>query len=142
MLASGFRFYGLLYSIVGLLFLTLVPLTFLISSVLAAASAVAGFYLLFASQLAITGASQYRKGLATSTVALIAFFIAVTNFLSCFIGTVTMFAIWHYPDASSVIMILGLVLLLFGVGSYMIEILFLLNERKTGLQYLQSKYAE
>lgn len=129
--ARGFRFYGFLYAVLS-------------GTMMLAAGVVAGFdlpdtrfwvwclalssvYLLLSCQLAFHGARRYQAADRRGTLVLVAFFVSVMAYLSSFIGAGVAIAHFLIPEHDLVVLPAAGVLLLFGVGSYMIEVLFLVS---------------
>lgn len=130
-IADGFKFYAWLYRFLAVIFLLLAPafvalhIVVEISFYWAIASLMAAVYLWCVSSLGYTGATQYVQGQPQSTGVLVAFMVMVVAFLSMFVAVVSVVAqhsAWLSPVPN---LIAASALFVFGVGSYMIEILYL-----------------
>jgi hypothetical protein len=132
-IAAGFRFYASLYRFLAVIFLLLAP-TFALLNVAenaslsqywAGASLFAGIYLWGVSGFGYVSAKSYRTGALQGTVSLIAFMVMIVAFLSLFVAAISVAV--GYITAISALPNLVAVALLFvlGVGSYMIEIVYL-----------------
>jgi hypothetical protein len=127
LLARGFHFYAWLYRGVGVLFLLLAPALLLVETYSAIASLFAGLYLWFVSGLGNKGADAYLESDSEAKITLVAFFVMIVAFLSLFVGTLSRIAdelvllppFLNLPIASG--------LFVFGIGSYLIEIIFLVT---------------
>ncbi len=133
-IADGFKFYAWLYRFLAVIFLLLVPV-FIVANVAenstsssywAAASFLAGVYLWSVSGLGYAGAKSYGTG---SNSTLIAFMVMIVAFLSMFVATVSVVA--HHQAWLGAIpnLVVASFLFVFGVGSYMIEIIYLTTEQ-------------
>ena len=134
-LAKGFRFYGQLYTSLAIVTSCAVPLIFATEarnqgfwvSLLLGSS----LYLGIASALAFSGSDKYLLNHQEARANLVAIFVAVIAYLACFCG-VTM-AITHYvfPEYDILAMAAFLLFMLLGIGSYLIEILFLVLDTES-----------
>lgn len=137
-IADGFTFYASLYRFLGALFFLIAPLFALLPIVAgdgrasfywAGASLLAGIYLWCVSGLGYAGARSYAQGQRDGISLLIAFLVMIVAFLSLFVAAVSVVA----HDSAWLDSVLNLAatagLFVFGVGSYMIEILYLATER-------------
>ncbi len=133
--ADGFKFYAWLYRFLAVIFLLLAPI-FIIANVAenstsssywAAASFLAGIYLWGVSGLGYAGAKSYGSG---SNSSLIAFMVMIVAFLSMFVAVVSVVA--HQFAWLGVVpnLIAASTLFVFGVGSYMIEVIYLATEHQ------------
>ena len=128
-LAQGFRFYGRIYSgLAAVLAMAAwwvlaaeVPQAGFWASVLGASS----LYLLAACRLAFFAARRFVSETIKSSAVLLVFFIAVMIFAACFTGGVMVFAREVLGGYSLWSVIVAGAVLLLGVGSYILEILFL-----------------
>ena len=129
-IADGFHFYGTLYRLVAVMLMVVF--------VGAVAAGISGFhgqallacaagYLWITANLATDGARLYRASGAEGRPLLVTFLFFVTAFLVGFIATASAVAHQHglLPDPVNVL--LFALFLAFGVGSYLIELLFLLG---------------
>jgi hypothetical protein len=134
-IADGFHFYGTLYR--------LVALTLMIVFLGAVAAGITGFYgqallacaagyLWITANLATDGARLYRARAAEGRPLLVTFLFFVTAFLVGFVATASVVTHQHglLPDPMNVL--LFALFLAFGIGSYVIELLFLLGPTATG----------
>jgi len=129
-IAEGFHFYGMLYRLVALMLVIVfvgsvaAGITGLYGQALLACSA---GYLWVTANLATDGASLYRARAAEGRPLLVTFVVFVTAFLVGFIATASVVTHQHglLPDPVNVL--LFALFLAFGVGSYLIELLFLLG---------------
>ena len=137
--ADGFRFYAALYRLVGLILLLVGGALGLVGNTgdapgmgyWAGAAGLAGAYLWFVSGLGYSGARIYREGHAQGASTLITFMVMIVAFLSLFVAVVSVAA-----QTSSELRILPNLaasagLFVFGIGSYLIEIVYLATESGT-----------
>jgi hypothetical protein len=89
-------------------------------------------YLWVASGLAYAGAASYRREEVAGTVMLVAFLMMITAFLSLFVAVVSVTAHHWGLLAPWQNLLLMTVLLALGAGSYCLELVFLVAERRTG----------
>ena len=130
-IAEGFRFYAWLYRFLAVIFLVLAP-TFVALHIAvntslywAIASILAAVYLWCVSGLGYAGAQQYAQKQQQSISTLVAFMVMIVAFLSMFVAVVSVVAqhsAWLAPVPN---LMAASALFVFGVGSYMIEILYL-----------------
>ena len=136
-IADGFKFYAWLYRFLAVIFLVLSPIFVWLnvaenstsSSYWAASSCLAGVYLWCVSGLGYAGAKSYRTGQNQGTSSLVAFMVMIVAFLSMFVAVVSVVAhhlAWCTPTLN---LAAASTLFVFGVGSYMIEIIYLATER-------------
>ncbi len=134
-LSIGFRFYAVLYALLALLMVA-------ISVLLLAFRVVEGLYwpgmALFAciylsgsSALAFRGACLYPSDTRDASALLVVFFVAVIGFLMLFGGALSVFLNQHHPTFSVLAVPLLAVFVLFGVGSYLIEIMYLFHASRS-----------
>ncbi len=129
-IADGFHFYGILYRLVALMLFV----AFLGAMVFG----VTGFYglgilggsaayLWITANLAIDGARLYRAGIPQGRALLVEFLFFVAAFLTGFIAMAGAVAHQHglLPDAVNVLFLASF--LVVGVGSYVIELVFLVG---------------
>ena len=132
-IARGIRFYGYLYAtLAGILFVaafiigwaSLLHAPFWIC-VLTSAS----IYLIASTRLAFVGSRNYLSHAQNATPQLVTFFVAIIAFLSCFCGFCA--AIAHFTNSGHEFTILTAIsiLLILGVGSYLLEIVYLVTDR-------------
>lgn len=130
-IADGFHFYGTLYRLVALMLIIVfvgavaAGITGLYGQALLASSA---GYLWVTANLATDGAKLYRARAAEGRPLLVTFLFFVTAFLVGFIATAGVVTHQHglLPDLMNIL--LFAIFLAFGVGSYLIELLFLLGQ--------------
>jgi hypothetical protein len=132
--ADGFVFYADLYRSLAWVFAALVPTLIYIAKLgsydylyweLACAG---GFvYLWLTSSLGRWGAQQYRSGKIDGRISLAAFLVMISAFLSMLIVALSI-VVHFYMAVSNCINLLTLsILLAFGVGSYLIELIYLVG---------------
>lgn len=128
-LIQGFRFYGYLYFGLGLVMACISVLLFMydiFSLYWAALAAFSSIYLVASAQLAFKGAKLFAYHYAHGAVLLVCFFISITIFLSAF-GAVASSTAYHQEYTSSLVNLsLYVLFVLFGIGSYFIEVVYLL----------------
>lgn len=137
-IADGFKFYAWLYRFLAVIFFLLAPIFVVLnvaessasSSYWAAASCLAGVYLWCVSGLGYAGAKSYRMGQNQGTSSLVAFMVMIVAFLSMFIAVVSVVAHHSAWLAITPNLVAASTLFVFGVGSYMIEIIYLATERQ------------
>ena len=128
-LSRGFRFYAMLYILLALIMVA-------VSVFLVAFKVTEGFYwpgmALFAgiymggsSGLAFKGARLYPTDTRDASGLLVVFFVAVIGFLMAFGGALSVLLNQHHPISGIVAVPLLVVFVLFGVGSYILELLYL-----------------
>jgi hypothetical protein len=130
-LARGFHFYASLYRALAALFLLLALLLFHyaeaaeISLYWCGATLLAGIYLWLVSGLGYSAARAYRSSSATARLALLGFMVMIVAFLAAFVAAISL--IVEQQHGIHFVPNLGMAALLFvfGIGSYMIEILYL-----------------
>jgi hypothetical protein len=128
-LVRGFRFYGYLYLGLGLTILAGAVAWLVIESPSWYWTALALFgavYLIASSRLAFLGAGLLGSGQARGAILLVTFFVFVLIFLAAFGAFVSSWIhdMGKVPDLPNAL--LFAVFLLFGIGSYVIELLYLL----------------
>lgn len=128
-LKRGFHFYGWLYLSLAVPFLCIGMSSLLVSipelGVLSYLSILGSIYLACSSQLAFKGANDLYAGNERGAPLLVAFFVAVLVFLAAFMACVLMYASNEKLLPNSILTVLFCLMLLFGGGSYMIEVLYL-----------------
>lgn len=128
-LVRGFRFYGYLYSSLAAVMLAITPLILLVdisdawfwSSLLVGSS----LFLVCTCQLAFIGSRRYLCEPHAASPLLLTFFVCVMAYLSCFCGVCLALVHFAIPEYDFVSVIAFALLMVFGIGSYFIEILFL-----------------
>jgi hypothetical protein len=138
--AKGFRFYAWLYRFLAVVFFLLAPAFVWLDvaensaspSYWAAASFLAGVYLWCVSGLGYAAAKSYGMDQNQGTSSLIAFMVMIVAFLSMFLAVASVVAhhsawLTAVPDLAA-----ASTLLVLGVGSYMIEIIYLATEPQVG----------
>ncbi len=129
--AEGFRFYAALYRGLSVLFALLCPTLAALSTMehssfyTPAASCVACVYLWFVSGLGFAGARSYARGKEQGRVSLLAFMVMIVAFLSVFVGATSIAAQDTARLPSGLNLLSSGALLVLGVGSYFIEIVYL-----------------
>ncbi len=128
-LSKGFRFYAILYSILASVMAALSVLLFTLPIAEGfywpSAAMVGAVYLGGSSVLAFKGARQYSQDTTAASALLVVFFVAVIGFLMLFAGAVSLIVNQQLPQYGLLSLGLLLLFVLFGVGSYLIEILYL-----------------
>lgn len=135
-LASGFRFYAFLYRGIGSGLLILGPALFMAGDALPMASpafwsissALSGLFLWLVSSLGFRGASALRRSQPECLYGLITFMVAIVAFLSSLIAVLCL--VIEQTTSVNAPALLGAagLLLMFGVGSYLIEIFYIVAE--------------
>jgi len=140
-IADGFGFYAWLYRLLSIIFLVFAGLLALLQGIGSTemsaywwiASGMGSLYLWGVSGLGYHGTRAYRQALSQQTLShsvtlLVSFMVMIVAFLSLFVATlsvVTQYQSW----ANSVLNLAALgALFVFGVGSYLIEIVYLVRE--------------
>lgn len=134
--ADGFKFYAWLYRFLAVVFLLLAPVLFAFgaagdktsSTYFALCSLLAGLYLWSVSGLGYAGAKSYAANRDNGTTSLIAFMVMVVAFLSLFVAAISIVVqqnswIPMLPNLAG-----AALLFVFGVGSYLIEIVYLATD--------------
>lgn len=135
-IAGGFRFYAWLYRLLAIIFLILAPALVALnvadntnaSTYWGMASFLAGIYLWNVSGLGYAGAKSYLQRQPQSISTLASFMVMIVAFLSLFVAAVSVLAhqmewVATWPN------LLGATLLfIFGIGSYMIEVIYLVTQ--------------
>lgn len=85
----------------------------------------AGIYLGSSSRLAFKGARLYPSDTRDASGPLVVFFVAVIGFLMAFGGALSVLLNQHHPISGIVAVSLMVVFVLFVVGSYILELLYL-----------------
>lgn len=128
-LSQGFRFYGMIYSFVAVVMLVASLMTFAIEigewRFWSCMLGLAGLFVLASSFLAFHGARLYPCDTKQASALLIVFFISIMGFLMFFLGAASVFVNQYQPAAGVVALPVATVLVLIGVGSYLIEVLYL-----------------
>lgn len=128
-LANGFQFYGRLYGFVAVAFFIAAIISILTQRDLAFGSSIplmmAAIYLAAVSQIAIAAAQRYEDDTVEASGSLITFFVGVMVFAACFIGSTATIAVSAFPEQAVLISFIAGGTLTLGVGSYLLEILFL-----------------
>lgn len=132
-IARGFQFYAMLYRSQSIPFLVLALLcvTFNLAENTAAslywalASLFAALYLWCISGLGYAGATCYRIDQEKGRIALFAFMVAIIAFLSVFVAAVSVAVIFTALISPAPNIAAAAALFVFGIGSYMIEIVYL-----------------
>jgi hypothetical protein len=128
-LSNGFRFYARLYTLLALVMAVLSALLFLFPITEGfywpGIAMFASVYLGASSVLAFKGARRYLHDTTACSALLIVFFVAVIGFLMFFCGALWIIINQHQPQLGVASLILLVLFVMFGVGSYLIEILYL-----------------
>jgi hypothetical protein len=134
--AGGFRFYAWLYRLLSAVFLILCPCLVLLNTLDSSISLhwavccfLAATYLWCVSGLGFVGAEAYGNGQEQGRVSVLAFMVMIVAFLSIFIATISTIAHEFGWASTAPNLIIAGILFVFGVGSYMIEIVYLSTER-------------
>ena len=139
-IAEGFRFYARLYRFLAVVFLLLGPLLLATDvdennvNYWAASSLLAGVYLWFCSGLGFAGARDYADETARGAVVLVAFMAMIVAFLSAFVAGVSVVAAQLNWLASAPNLAATSALFVVGVGSYFIEIVYLVSRENSAHQ--------
>ncbi len=135
-IADGFGFYAWLYRLLSMVFLALAGLLALlqgmgsteVSAYWCGASALGSLYLWIVSGLGYYGARAYRQELPQSVSLLVSFLVMIVAFLSLFVAALSVVAQQQgWVNSALNLASLG-ALFVFGVGSYLIEIIYLVAE--------------
>ena len=135
--ARGFAFYALLYRSLACVFLASgLALSALCrsdgatASYWPAVSLVAAGYLWIAGGLARRGAASFRRGDDAAVTQLVTFVVMVIAFLSMFLGGASVSA-YHLGWLTTWQNVLsGVTFLALGIGSYLIELVYLVTEKR------------
>jgi hypothetical protein len=132
-IANGFRFYARLYRILAALLMVASAFQLFIGGpdgMLAGPAALAGaaLYLLVIAPLANRGADQWKADRRHAQIELVVFFAAIAMFLTGFISSAAVVGICYgeLPGLATVLVCGALII--FGVGSYALEIVYVVNE--------------
>jgi len=129
-LVKGFQFYGYLYLGLGLCLLCVFSLFSYYeafpSTYWAMLSAFFAVYLIASSQLAFKGATLFAHRHPRGAVMLVCFFVSIIVFLATFgaLASATAYHNQYITDVPNVV--LYVIFVLFGIGSYFIELIYLL----------------
>ena len=135
--ARGFTFYALLYRSLGGVFLASGLVLFSLrcfdggtAAYWPAVSLVAAGYLWIAGGLAHRGAASFRRGDGAAATQLVTFIVMVIAFLSMFLGGASVSA-YHLGWLTTWQNVLsGVTFLALGIGSYLIELVYLVTEKR------------
>lgn len=138
-IADGFRFYASLYRLLAVVFFLVCPALIAVGTVdqsrawhyWAGAGLFAGAYLWNVSGLGYAGARSYAAGNAESTSSLVAFMVMIVAFLSMFVAAASIVLPHASPAEAVPNLIAAGLLFALGIGSYMIEIIYLATERSS-----------
>ncbi|MCE9554788.1 MAG: hypothetical protein K8T91_15645 [Planctomycetes bacterium] len=135
-IADGFDFYARLYRLLSVAFLLVASILFGLTALegsdswfyWAATSLLAGIYLWCVSGLGFAGAKAYRGNQTQGASCLVAFMVMIVVFLCMFVAVASVIA--HHSAYLATIPNLAAAsaLFIFGVGSYLIEIVYLVSE--------------
>ena len=139
LLARGFRYYASLYRGVGVLFLLLFPALLLVETYSAIASLLAGLYLWIISGLGSKGADAYSRNIPQARATLVSFFVMIVAFLSLFVSLLSRIAEEEALLPPSLNLLITGVLFVFGIGSYLIEIVFLVTHAPSVTNVTESR---
>jgi hypothetical protein len=134
-LAGGFRFYAQLYCGLGCGFLTLAPLLFMAGDALPMASpafwgissALSGLFLCAVSALGSRGAAALLRSQPECLYALLVLMVAIVAFLSSLIAVLCLVIEQTTGVNAPALLGVASLLLIFGVGSYLIEIFYVMT---------------
>ena len=140
--ANGFRFYAQLYGALGLAFLALAPFLLFAGDALPLASArywsltsaLAGLFLCAISSLGFHGASAMRRARTESLCPLVAFMVAIIGFLSGLVAVLSLVVANTSSVNEFALLAGGTLLSVFGAGSYLIEIFYLMTDGRVLLE--------
>lgn len=125
--ADGFRFYAALYAGLAGAFALAGAALLAVSSYAGGACLLAAAHLAAASSLGRAGAAAYRRGEKAGTLWLVVFLAAVTGFLCAFLAAASVWADRAGAVPPAVNLAATAALLAFGVGSYAIELVYLIT---------------
>lgn len=142
-IANGFQFYAWLYRMLAVIFLSLSLILSALKISLAdngtwywcVASFLAAVYLWLVSGLGYAGASAYRRSEGNSITILIAFMIMIVAFLSLFLSAASVTAYHSHWLATAPNLGLGVMVFAFGIGSYFIEIVYLITDSNLQMRH-------
>lgn len=132
-IADGFRFYAWLYRFLAVVFLLLAPTLWAANigenhvSYWAASSVLAGIYLWFCSGLGFAGARIYAAESPRGAAVLVAFMAMIVAFLSAFVATISVVSMQLDWLATAPNLAATSLLFVVGIGSYFIEIVYLIG---------------
>ncbi|MEM7557836.1 MAG: hypothetical protein AAF394_01810 [Planctomycetota bacterium] len=128
-LVRGFRLYAYLYATVAVAMLLAAGTAWTsgLSNFWALLLAGASIYLVTSSKLAFVGSRNYLDRVGRGRVQLVTFFVSIIAFLSCFCGACAVAADFTLSGHGSFIFVGLATFLTLGVGSYTIEIVFLVS---------------
>ena len=134
--AAGFRFYAALYRALSIIFGLLCPALAALGAMngnlgglyWAGASLLGAGFLWFASGLGFVGARSYALGNDSGRASLLAFMVMIVAFLAVFVGAASVAA--HQTSRLGAVpnLLACAALFVLGVGSYLIEILYLATD--------------
>lgn len=138
-ISEGFRFYAWLYRVLGMVFLAVAGLLGAlrgmgsdeVSAYWIGASVLGGIYLWIVSGLGYCGAAAYREGKTQSIALLVSFMVMIVAFLSLLVAALSVAAHSLGWVGSGPNLLALSVLFVFGVGSYLIEIIYLTTQRSS-----------
>ncbi len=134
--AHGFRFYAWLYRVLATVFMALAGVLAAlqgmgsdeVSAYWIGASCLGAIYLWIVSGLGYHGAEAYAQEQAQSVALLVSFMVMIVAFLSLFVATLSVAANYLGWVGNGVNLMAIASLFVFGVGSYLIEIIYLTTE--------------
>lgn len=136
--AQGFRFYAWLYRVLAMVFMALTGLLAAlqgmgsdeVSAYWVGASCLGAIYLWIVSGLGYYGAEVYRQEQPQGISLLVSFMVMIVAFLSLFVAALSV-AAHHLGWVANEINLISIsALFLFGVGSYLIEIIYLTAQKQ------------
>jgi hypothetical protein len=140
-IADGFRFYAQLYRTLAVLFWIVGAAVYGVdifdtsrdALYWTGAAALSGGLLWFASGLGFAGAKALRENDDSARFLLCTFMVCIIAFLSAFIAGSSL--VLHIQSGFGAVWNLGVVVLTgaFGIGSYLIEVLYLVSETNSNL---------
>ncbi len=133
-IADGFTFYARLYRCLAIVFALLALACFWLSTIgetswfYGGAVLLAAVYLWSVSGLGKVGALSYARGETQGRIALLAFLVMIVASLSLFISAASVVALQQTRLPPAVNLAGTSALLVFGIGSYLIEIIYMATE--------------
>ena len=137
--AGGFRFYAWLYRALAIIFMALAGILVAlqcmgsdeVSAYWTGASCLGGIYLWVVSGLGYCGAESFRQEQRQSVSLLVSFMVMIVAFLSLFVAALSV-VVYHLGWVGKGLNLMAIsTLFVFGIGSYLIEIIYLTTEGNT-----------
>ncbi|PQV65529.1 hypothetical protein B1R32_101271 [Abditibacterium utsteinense] len=136
--AEGFRFYAVLYRLLAVLFGLIGALCWYMGVFETTNQTVYGVglsvlfssFLFLASGLGFAGAKALRENCGSARLMLTAFMVSIISFLSVFVGGLSVLMQWQTGHYAGLNLGVAGTLWFFGIGSYLIEVLYLVAETR------------